>query len=105
MEKLDKETYQLAKEQEKYKQLVDSDGWAEARKLLLDKLAEMTSVMNIETTNPEEILVEIGARQLARNVMLEWIQEVEGTAAQYKANVIPEQEGQPSFIKEMDLAD
>ena len=102
MAKLDKDTYNLAQEQKKFKELVDSDGWKEAKATLMSRMADMTSVMNIVDLDPSKVVVEIGARQLAQSILLEWIADIEGTAEQYKHNVQPVQQDHPTFIKEVD---
>lgn len=84
--KPDRETQKVLSDQEKIKLLTEHDGWGIVRKKLLDKLMDMGSILNIQDLSPDKITVEVAGRQLAFQVLKEWLDEVEGTAQQFKNN-------------------
>lgn len=85
---MDKQTTKLLHNGEELKMLVESDGWAIARKKLLDMISEVDSLTNFERekkTN-EEIVSEMGARQIAVEILMNWLRDIEGSVVQYKTN-------------------
>ena len=100
--KVDKDTLEVINEQKPLSQMVKSDGWKEARAMLDVMLTDMMSVMNIDTLDEGAVIVEIGARKLARTIILDWVSEVEGKAEQYQLNTPEKPKKQAEFIKEFE---
>jgi len=84
--KLDKETKEVLNIGRMVHDTVHSEGWDILEEHLLEGLSSMNSVVNITETDPNKILQEIGARQLATTVITRWLQHVKGVANQYEAN-------------------
>lgn len=83
---LDKETKQVIDKGRALKELVTSAGWGIARADLYSRLVDLTSVLGIQEKDPGKLAMEIGSRQLAADIMINWLKEVEGTAAQHENN-------------------
>lgn len=82
--KIDKEELILKAEGEELKNLVASPGWKTAKSILLKEIAVLDSITSIPISlKPEEKLHEIEIRNGAINIVLKWIQNVEGGAEQY----------------------
>lgn len=85
---LDKETQKVMSQGQKIADFVNSDSWQLIRKKLYDKLITIDSIMEIPSNmSNEQRLQEIGIRAGAVSLILDWIKEIEGTAAQHKNNV------------------
>lgn len=84
--KLDKETIDNLTEGEKWKHFVDGEMWQKARDILANKVIDMQSVNNIETTDAQEALNEIRSRRTAVTMVWEWLKEIEAKADQHETN-------------------
>lgn len=82
---MDLETRKQYTQGEIIKNLVKGEGWLEAKRQLLELIADMNSVENIDLEKGN-IALDVGARQLATKMMLGWIQEIEGQAEQHRAS-------------------
>lgn len=82
---IDPQTQKVLKDGEILANLVDSDGWKMAKKRLCDSLLTVMDIMTLE--KKDDIVQEIGARQLAVQLVMNWISEIEGTANQHTSNV------------------
>lgn len=65
--------------------MTQSNGWQLAKKRLYIKINDINSVLGVDITNPN-LINEIGAKQLAVKTILEWIQDIEGTASQHSSH-------------------
>lgn len=68
--------------------LIVSKGWQAAKDMLTERIMDIQSVMNIEGKTAEEVLADIKLRQNLIVEMKEWINDIEGTARQYEANLV-----------------
>lgn len=84
---MDKETSKQMSRGEAMKQMTDHTGWGYARQMLMDKLMDYQSVRNIDSESPEEAVRQIAVRQQVCDVVLSWLQEVEGEVEQHASNV------------------
>lgn len=83
--KIDKDTEKVLQEGEMVANFVESDGWRWARDRFLELVKENESVLGIKMgKNWQDVVVELGARQLAVQIVTEWIAQVEGRASQHK---------------------
>ncbi len=76
----DKETQKVFKEGETAMYLTKSGEWKWAKRKLLQKLSNLDSV---KTLKKENVVQEIKVRQMTINIILEWLDEIEGTAQQH----------------------
>jgi hypothetical protein len=85
---LDKETAKIEAVGTIIKDLVGSSGWAEARKRLFRKVAELQMITNVEIQNADATaLVQIiAANTRAARILLEWLRDIEGSAEQHDGN-------------------
>lgn len=81
---MDKETYDVLSEEKKIEQLVKSEEWALVRKKFIDAVLDLQSIRNIQLTDPQSVAIEVQSRNLAVNILMEWMQDVEGTAEKSK---------------------
>lgn len=91
---MDEETKTVLTIQDSLKQLVEHDGWSTVRSLLMGKIIELQSIDDIDTTSPENAVRDIKARQFAGKILLDWLNEIEGTVEQTKSNnsLLPKKE-------------
>lgn len=85
---LDTETAAVEAVGKSIKDLVGSSGWAEARKRLVRKVAElkMISGIDIQQATPETIIQVIASKNVAADILMAWLRDVEGTAEQHEGN-------------------
>lgn len=84
---MDDETKKVVSEQQPIAKLTETEGWAEARKKLVDKILDLQNAFNIQDTGDAQMLViDVRARKLATNILYDWLREIEGTKEQYNAN-------------------
>lgn len=81
---MDKETYDVLSEEKKIEQLVKSEEWALVRKKFIDAVLDLQSIRNIQLTDSQSVAIEVQSRNLAVNILMEWMQDVEGTAEKSK---------------------
>ena len=81
VKEIDKETQKVYKEGEKAYYLVKSEDWQWAKKKLLRKLSNLDSVRTLN--KKEDLNQQIKVRNLAIDMILEWLDEIEGTAQQH----------------------
>ena len=83
----DVETNKIMNEGKLVAGFVESSVWQLIRKDLTAKIEDVGSVFGLDNMSPDKLVVEVGARQLAVQMVKEWIAEVEGKAEQYNVNV------------------
>jgi hypothetical protein len=74
------DTTQIEKESKEIESLVGQEGWKIAKQKLIDLIADTQDIGAIAETTPEQVLIELKSRKLARTVMLNWLRDIEGTA-------------------------
>lgn len=84
--KMDRQTERIFSEGEKLKALTENSGWAIARTKLLKKAASLMNIMDITNPDPNNIATVVGIRQETAKALLAWLNEIEGTVEQHKAN-------------------
>jgi hypothetical protein len=80
------ETRNLLTKQEKVSNFVDSSEWDLVKACLTEKLADAGSILGLESKDADSLFKEVAARQLAVEIIREWLTEIEGIAVQYKEN-------------------
>lgn len=86
MTKLDKDTVAVLSEGEIIKNLVEGDGWKMVKEKLVNKMLDLQSVLNLDPTDANELVIDIKARKTAIEILKEWLAEVEGQLDQYETN-------------------
>lgn len=82
---VDKETSEQMKRNKKIADLVESEGWAIARSLFIQKLQELNSVLSWSNgMSAQQIASEVVGREYACNVLYKFLAEIEGTAQEAK---------------------
>jgi hypothetical protein len=85
--KADKETQLIVQQGQAIKDLVDSNGWQEVRKRLIQDVAAIRDITSLtETSDPAKLFQEVAARQIAAEILINWIRGVEGDADQFRNN-------------------
>lgn len=104
VKKLDKATEKIFTTGERLKSLVENPGWQIAREMLIKKVAQQLNIADIGTASvkPEDVVLMVGIRQETAKALLEWLADVEGTAAQHKANIDAFAEVKDSYIIHVD---
>lgn len=86
VKKLDKETKAVLDEGSELQSLVASDGWKIARARLRDNVLSIGNIMAITGDDPTKIMAQLAARQIAVETILNWVNDIEGSAAQFKSH-------------------
>lgn len=82
--KLDRETAEQMREGDIMRQLVNSEGWALAKKMLAEQIAVLDSVSSIPSNMPlEEIGKQAMFRAHAISLVQSWLDAVEGRVEQH----------------------
>lgn len=85
--KADKETQLVVQQGQAIKDLVDSNGWQEVRKRLVQDVAAIRDITSLtEIADPSRLFQEVAARQIAAEILINWIRGVEGDAEQFRSN-------------------
>lgn len=90
--KADLETQKVLTEGEQIRNLVRDGGWGLAKQRLTDKLIDLQSVNNIDTDDPNKLILDIQTRKGVIAIVLEWLKEIEGIAAQHDGNQIQKED-------------
>ena len=78
---------------------VDSEEWTYVKSLLMDKINDMQSIMNLEgDMKAEEIILDIKTRRGVVEELVSWVKEVEGKVEQYLANDVKDLSKERSHI-------
>jgi len=80
-EEMDPETQKVFNEGEKAHYLTKGEDWNWAKRKLLQKLSNLDSVKTLKEKG--NILQEVKVRQMTINIILEWLDEIEGVAQQH----------------------
>lgn len=79
---VDKETKDVIDAQRKAYDLANSEEWNWAKGKLMSLVADISSISNVDP-KADNLMVDIAAKQLAVETILEWIKEVEAEAFSY----------------------
>lgn len=73
------------RQSEALRYMVEGDGWAEAKALLLQKIAQVDSISSavFDHKTPEQVVAEIQARASTVLLIREWLAEIEGRVEQH----------------------
>lgn len=100
---LDKETKKVLSDGEKLQNLVNGEGWGVVKAQLLAKISAVDSVSNIDLTrSADELVKDMMARAGAISIVLEWLKEIEGQAAQIQNNKQLLAKTEESFIMKVE---
>jgi len=77
---MDKETGNALRDAEELKQMCTGKGWHIARHKILEKILDLSSVLNTVESDPVKLMTIIAAKQEAVKILTEWLNEVEGLA-------------------------
>lgn len=84
---MDKETLQNQIEGEKVLGYVTSDAWKYIKDRFTEQIMDLQSIRNLDgTLKPEEIVLDIKARNTAVDILQNIIREIEGRADQHRGN-------------------
>ena len=80
----DPATRKVLKEGELLKMLVTHDGWPIVRRKFSELVLALGDVFSIKDQDPQKVFQQIAARQIAIELVMNWIGEVEGRAKQHE---------------------
>lgn len=86
MSELSSETKKVMTEGEQLALMVRGDAWAIAKRMLNQKLLELGNILSITAEEKERVVAELGARQMAIETVIKWVNELEGVASQHENN-------------------
>lgn len=77
----DPETKAILSEQAELKSMVLGTGWGIARGKLTERVMDLQNAFNIEEATPEKMFLDLQSRKMASMVLLDWLRDIEGSAA------------------------
>lgn len=86
---MDKETQDLLLKYKEIHDLVGHNGWRLVREKLTNKVIDLQNAFNIESDDPQKMLIDLHARKLAATMLFDWLREVEGDAQTHVENEKP----------------
>lgn len=86
MEQEEKEQIKVENHGRAMSDLVHSESWAIARKMLTDMIVELQWIGNIEGATAEERDADAKSKQKAVDILFAWLQDIEGDASQFANN-------------------
>ena len=102
MQKEKKEEIEHQKRNKAIYEFVTSDGWKHVKAQLLQKIEDLQSVMNIDSQDPQKVVLEIATRRNTIELLIEWLGEVEGQVAQYESNEMDPEKGELMHIQRVE---
>lgn len=96
-EKIDPETQKVNDHNGQLLELVNHEGWKEARKMIVEKVLELQNVSEfmdvIQTGNATRLLREMKASARAAEIIFDWLRQVEGDAQTSAESKEPRKKG------------
>lgn len=77
---MDKETLDIQRAIKLVGEMVGHEGWEIVAKSLQGSLQENESLSDIKITDPNQVFLELKARQMAKAIVAKWLQNIMGTA-------------------------
>lgn len=95
---IDAETSKILSEGERLKQLVESDGWKIVRERLMNRMIDVQSVLGLDIEDPQKMLIAVGARKQAIQIIYDWFRDIDGDVSRYADNKAAVIEKKEEFI-------
>jgi len=105
---MDKETKKILDEGKTLKDFMSHEGYGIAKSKLINRVSEIIDIHTMDmNVSPEQLAIELKARKLASQLVLDWIRiDIEGTVQQAETNGQNFTLNQKSWIiREEDLTD
>lgn len=83
---MDADTLNNLREGEKFQRIAESEAWSELKRILADKMMDLQSIRNVDSSSAESAVLDLKARNMAIDTLMEAIREVEGRSDQHKGN-------------------
>lgn len=83
---MDAETYQNLNEGEKYQRIVTSEAYGELKTILTNKIMDLQSILNVEDKDVNSVVIDLKAKKIAIETLLETLRDIEGRADQHSSN-------------------
>ena len=80
------ETEKVLEEGEKIARFVDSEEWNLVKRGLNESISAAESILGIESKDQDSMFREVAAKQLAVEIVRQWIEDVEATVEQSRGN-------------------
>ena len=97
--KLDHETQQALNQGKALKELLKSPGWGIVEDKFNAVLNDIQSVMGIDTKTDQDLIAQIGGRQIAVQMITNIMAEIRGDAEQYDNNKVLKQDDYDEGLK------
>lgn len=86
---MDKETLEIQHKIKLVGQLVDHEAWSIVETAFMDRINENSNLgsINVAKFTPEELHLELRAREISRQLISSWLNDIAGTAEIAKQNL------------------
>lgn len=81
---IDKDTTKLNQEGEETVNFISSEGWRLAKRKLLERVSNLDTIRGLKGKTAEEKIIDIKVRGMVIDMILEWIDEIEGASEMQK---------------------
>lgn len=75
---MDKDTAKQVSRTDEIVAMTKGNGWQYVRQDLLSKIAVLDDISQFDKLDGEAIIQELGAKQMAKHILLDWLRKVEG---------------------------
>lgn len=86
MDKVDKETSALINDTKEIRNTLKSKGWKLIHEKFVEKVIDLADIGNIETDDPQQMLIEVKARKIAAEYFMSWMKDITGQVQQVEDN-------------------
>lgn len=77
---MDKETQNAVRQNAEVEAVLATEGWQMIYRMAQDKILDLQSINNLDLTTTESAILDIKARRMASQVILDWLKEVHALA-------------------------
>jgi hypothetical protein len=83
---INQDTAKMLSEGDELELLVIGRAWAIVRQRLTDKILDISDIFSLDNQDINKLAMELGARQIASEILWNWLRDIEGDAIRNKTN-------------------
>jgi hypothetical protein len=95
----DNETKKNIWEHEELARMCEGDGWRLARQRLVDKVIELSDIMELDEEDPTKLSFRLAVNREAIKILLGWLNNIEGEKANTNVNEMLKKEKTESYMR------
>ena len=84
--KLDKATIKTLNDGDELQAMVASPGWLIAKQRFTELVVQLGDIFSLKDETPDAVFRQLAARQIAIELIMSWMKEIEGRSKQHQTN-------------------